>query len=191
MTRKQLYLLIVPTPSQLLLYPVLSAVLFGLIFSQNLMHKFTAKELDLSILNGFNYQAEISRYLDNNFTHTLVIVLFWGLIGLIAYTLVWLVTNALINARNDIVVETEYANKGATTRRVQTNIERFALASLLLAVIGLTALVLVPFWLGAFTTFIISPVSLLGITWAIVAILGFAANAYAIVTLGQVVFKLS
>ena len=191
MTRQQLYQLIVPTPAQLLVYPLLSLMLFILVFSHSLIHKLTGSDVALSSLSTMNYQAQVAKYLDNNFVHTLVIILFWSLIGLVSYTAVWLVTNAIINARNEVVVETAYTNKGAASGRVRSQAERVAFACLFLTFVALSAVLLIPVWLHAFTNFLVAPLGLISLAWALFGVLGLALNTYLAVTLGQAVFNLS
>ena len=57
-------------------------------------------------------QAQLSVYADNAYIGYSTLILFWGMVGLGAYTLYWLVMAFFTAARNEVIVETAFSNRG-------------------------------------------------------------------------------
>ena len=56
--------------------------------------------------------AQLKFYTDNQIVSWITIVLFWGTVGLAAYTLFWLGSAFVTAARNEMIVETAFSNRG-------------------------------------------------------------------------------
>lgn len=68
-------------------------------------------QVDTSLLTTTT-KAELERLSQNIIVSKLTLIIFWGAVGFIAYTLIWGFYNAAIEARNEAVMETSYTNKG-------------------------------------------------------------------------------
>lgn len=97
---------------ELLIYCVGSAMVFLLINVTLLVDRLSAEPLPREIISPEDYLGVLGFLTKVPAANTAVIVIFWSGIGLLAYTVVWALINATIEARNEIVVETEYVNKG-------------------------------------------------------------------------------
>lgn len=164
--------------------------------------------LGLAILIGTNWPLVIGRFVDpallekfvapevkvpaqvfgNELVPKLVVALFWGTIGLIAYTLVWGLVNMIIEARNEVTLETAYVNKGRLDRRLTGPLIQMGLALLLFGVLIITALATIPLWVNFFADFLIvwKPVALLYLLGSVV---GTTINIYLIWVLIRAVFR--
>ena len=115
--------------------------------------------------------------------NTIVIVLFWSVVGLVAYTAVWFMASAYVNARNEVKVEKEYTNRGQLKDRLRIPLIRVSIIIGLLIFLSLTLKVLWPYWLGLFGQF------LLNVQFDTLGALGYLAGAYAGALLNLYVFK--
>lgn len=141
-------------------------------------------------LGQISFASQLSSVTQSPFIHFGVIVAFWSGVGLVAYTIVWSIFNVMIEARNEVVLETEYTNKSAIVDRIKTPLTQLALAAILFTGLLLSARIVIPYWLHlAFLG--ISSTSAIGIVGHLVAaIFGLAATIYLLILLGQLVFWL-
>lgn len=99
---------------------------------------------------------QISSFTAIGTVNTLVIVLFWSSVGLIAYTAVWFLASSYVNARNEVKVEKEYTNRGRIQSRLRIPLIRVAIILGLFIFLSLTMKVLWPYWLGFFGQFLLN-----------------------------------
>ncbi len=119
-------------------------------------------------------------------TSNLVLVMFWAIVGLIAYLVCWAFYNFLVEARNEVTLETAYANRGHWRGPWQTlGLKLLCGAGLvmILATLHLT----VPQWVSLGET-VFSEVTVSSIGLGIVSILGLAANLYLVLAFAQLTF---
>lgn len=103
----------------------------------------------------------------------ITIILFWGSVGLGVYTLFWLGMAFFTVARNELVVETAFSNRGHFQDRVRVPLIRLVLGGGLIAAIGLTIRYVAPI---ASQLFLAGAIDLQGqIIIAILQILGAVA----------------
>lgn len=112
--------------------------------------------------------------------NTIVIVLFWSAVGLIAYTTVWFLASAYVNARNEVKVEKEYTNRGQLGSRMRIPLIKAGIILGLIILLSLTLKVLWPYWLGFFGQFLanVQVNMLYSLGYAVAAYAGALANLY-------------
>lgn len=75
----------------------------------------------------------------------ITIILFWGTVGLGVYTLFWLGMAFFTVARNELIVETAFSNRGHFQERIRVPLIRLLLVGAFLAAVGLTVRYVAPF----------------------------------------------
>jgi hypothetical protein len=178
---------IIPTLGQSLASILVSMLLFLALYRDLFWQRLVSGSLGRAI-SQVNYGDELSSLTQSPIVHTLVIVGFWSAVGLVAYTIVWSLINVLIEARNEVVLETEYTNKSAFYDRVRVPMTQLALAIVLFVGLYLTAKLTFPFWLSL--VYLALTAQSLGVMllYLLLATLGAAINIYAILLLAQLVF---
>ena len=94
-----------PTASELVWYLFLSGltlVLSSLAFFRTFVYapsEFTLKELTLGTVSGL-----LERYVGNQITRSGVVIIFWGMVGLLVYMSIWLLMNFSDELGNDLAI---------------------------------------------------------------------------------------
>ncbi|HEY2003525.1 MAG TPA: hypothetical protein VGH44_00220 [Candidatus Saccharimonadia bacterium] len=169
--------LVIPTGPQVFVSLVLSAIIICFAQSQSLLEHFgiTSAAIALS-QNEFHSRFDV--LLRSDIASHIALVTFWAIVGLVAYLICWAVYNMLIEARNEVTLTTTYTNRGHWRGPYQT-LALKAVASVGLAI----ALSLLwrgaSFWITLFSQAITTP-SIVTSCWALVSILVFAFQLYAV-----------
>ncbi len=142
---------------QALVYFVISAVIFlffsyqtinNKIFNNSILSNQAAKDAVLEQIKGLGA---------NKFVNIFTIVLFWSAIGLVVYTIIWIAMIILTEARNEVVVETDYVNRGSLKSRIQGPVLQIVFFIALLLFIAFCFAVLYPqVWISSFNQFILT-----------------------------------
>lgn len=99
-------------------------------------------QVDISVAQGM--QSQIQYYANNQLVSLTTIVLFWGMVGLGAYTLYWLVMAFFTAARNELIVETAFSNRGHFWEKIKVPLIKLTFLGCLLGLIMLCLRILVP-----------------------------------------------
>lgn len=182
--------LVVPTPAQILFSLGLTILILGGVYREVWVARLFDNELVPQALFQEGLGLQLMRLNQIPFIRTLVIAAFWGTVGLIAYLLYLAANNTVTEVRNEVVIETEYINKGELEDRFRLPLLQAAWAGLLVLTLVLTALVGLPLWLGLFERFLFNPATVQTIGYLLMAVAGMALNIYSVYTVGQVVFKI-
>lgn len=132
-----------PPRIEVVIYFLLSAFTFVFINVAPIINRVSSEPLPKS-LSSEDYLGSLGFLSDMPFVNTAVIVIFWSGVGLVAYTVAWALINAVIEARNEIVVESEYLNKGRFWDRYRQPLLKSALVLILFAWVVLNAKWLLP-----------------------------------------------
>ncbi len=184
MHQSRLVKLLIPTTSQLLVCLVLALMLQASVFQSLVLPYFfnsnslvpyldTGKQLGLSHLNNFA------------FVRLIVQGAFWAVVGLCAYVIYLGLVNAIVEARNEVVVSTEFANKGKRGSRLLSLRWPLGLLAGFVAVVWLTAKIGFNLWLGLTGQLITGGVTMWHILAAIASLLGLATNLYILLILAE------
>lgn len=116
----------------------------------------------------------------------LALVTFWASVGLIAYLVCWSAYNVIIEARNEVTLETQYTNRGHWKGPLETLGLKAACAVGLIIVVSLSKSGLA-FWLAlAFP--VLSDPTWQNIAAALGAVVGLAVQLYLILALALLTF---
>ncbi|MBW3538418.1 hypothetical protein KY386_02910 [Candidatus Parcubacteria bacterium] len=190
MTRDDLQKILIPTRAQLLVCLGIAALILGVFYREVWWARLFDNELVPRPFLEEGLGLQLARLSTLPFVGTLVIALFWGSIGLAAYLLYLAAHNAVTEARNEVVIETEYTNKGKLQDRLKQPLLQLSLAVWLAAVLVLSATAGLPLWLWLFERFLFNPVTPSTLGYLAAALSGLVANLYAIWALGQIVFDI-
>lgn len=155
MEKTSLQEIFLPTKLEVLVYFVVGWLIFIFLKIELIINRLAAAPLPKEI-SAEDYLGSLSFLAEFPLINTAVIVIFWSGIGLAAYTLVWAIINAFIEARNEIVVESEYVNKGRFWSRFQSPLLKSGLLGLLLAWLILNFMWLLPLLLRYFSLIVVS-----------------------------------
>jgi hypothetical protein len=180
--------LVIPTRIQLAAYFVGSCLINLGANYKLLFQRWLSDPTMKSGIMADDYLRQLDKLANFQAAGTAVIVIFWSGVGLAAYTIVWVILNAVIEARNEVVIETEYTNKGLFQQRLKGPLIQAGLALALFVWLILNALYFLPLAVQHFGLFI-----LLGgfSQWPnlILPLLGLTADLYILSVLAQAVFR--
>ena len=179
--------LLIPTFGQVLGSLAAALAIFIALYRDQIAQRFGGEQLN-NVLSGGSYKAALATLTNNGLAHTLVIVLFWSLIGLLAYTVVWSIINVSIEARNEVVLQAEYTNRSAIFQRLKAPITQIVLAVILVLCLVASARLLMPYWLDLFGNALLSAGWLQLLIEFLVGLVGTATNLYLLYVLTQLVF---
>ena len=172
---------LLPSPLQIVGFPIGAVLVLSGIFYEDLSRRFFSRTLLGQSLQGADYTSGLLRGIDTPAVHSMVIVVFWSLIGLLAYTVVWGLGNVMIEARNEVFIQTSYVNKGTIGTRVGAMGWQLLWATVLVIAFLATAFVLVPLWTGLFGQLTMTGQLVNKQLWSATgAVLGASLNAYAL-----------
>lgn len=116
----------------------------------------------------------------------LALMTFWALVGLIAYLICWGAYNIIIEARNEVTLNTAYTNRGHW-RGVYETLSLKAIAAVGLAMLVTSLWYGVSFWLTLSSGAVDQPSVSTALT-ALLAIIGLAVQCYAVFVFLQLTF---
>ena len=180
---------LLPTISQALGCLAVSILLIGFLYRDQILHRIRSGSLS-AVLKEIGYSNQLASVTNSPIVHTVVIVAFWSAIGLVAYTIVWSLVNVLIEAKNEVVLETAYTNKSAFIQRARTPLLQLALASALFIGLLICAHIVFPFWLRLAYSGISAATLIAMAGYTLAAVAGMTATLYALLLLGQLIFWL-
>lgn len=154
------------------------------IFNQSVLSNDAAKEAVMAQVKSLGTSRVVS---------ILAIVLFWSAIGLVVYTIIWIAMIILTEARNQVVVETDYVNRGSLKDRIQGPVLQIIVFIGLLLFIALSLTVLYPqIWISSFNQFLLAfPADLqTSLGYGVVAFVGSMINIYLVRALVVTIFAL-
>lgn len=176
---------IVPTLGQALVSLVLALVVMLLSQSGPLASRLgiTAEGVDASQRDLFSpFRSILITQLASN----IVLIVFWATVGLVAYLICWSFYNFLIEARNEVTLETAYMNRGHWRGHWQTFLLKLVCGAGLVTIVA-TLHLTIPRWINVSHTLFSSP-SLAQIGLAILGLLGLAVNLYLVLVFVQLTF---
>lgn len=183
--KDRLLAVIVPTKGQAAWAIVCATAISVLGQTMPILSKLGVNENDVASVNA-QFHDRFDVILKSGIASQLAVITFWAVVGLVAYLVCWGAYNALIEARNEVTLNTAYTNRGHWRGPYQT-LGLKAAAAIGLAIVVGTLWIGVSAWVSAVGQVIDAP-SILSILLAIVAVLSGAIHLYAILALGQLTF---
>jgi hypothetical protein len=124
--------------------------------------------------------------LDSPLAGSIALVTFWAAVGLVAYLVCWGVYNAIVAARNEVTIETQYTNKGHWQGVIETLALKAVAACTLVIYLALFRYGLA-LWLTLSSGILTQP-GPSQILSAAIAVLGLALQFYGLLVFVQLTF---
>lgn len=124
--------------------------------------------------------SQLAVYGDLQIVSWATIILFWGAVGLGVYTLFWLAMAFFTTARNELIVETAFSNRGHFQEQIRVPLIKLLLLAGMILTLLLTVKWLGPFWVNLFArgVYSFSSEMVIGILEILAAIIGAFLNIY-------------
>jgi hypothetical protein len=174
--------LVIPSRGQVLTCAGLAVVTLLVIYRNALLQQLLGANQEAAQQSYLQQLAELTKV---PFVSTLVIIAFWAVVGLVAYAIYLAISNAIVETRNEVIIDTEYANRGKQPGRFQTVYLQLAGGLGLILLLVATGLWLLPLWFSLFENLLFSIPSVASVVMALLSIIGLSANYYGLWTLGQ------
>lgn len=184
MSAERLLKLVIPTKSQIVVCVLLALAIQGLIF-QSLVIPQLLNHTGLVPYIGTGRQLELAQLNQYPAVRLGVQVLFWAIVGLCAYVIYLALTNAVVEMRNEVIIGTEFANKGRLGQWLSTFGVQVGLLIILILGLWLTAQFGLKLWFDLMGQLVIEGWGWLHLAAAVGSIAGLAANIYALWLLGE------
>lgn len=174
-----------PTQNQVWISLGLAALVVIVVQFQSLLNAFGITKQAISISSN-DFHQTVNPFLSNPITAQAALVIFWAVVGLVAYLACWSVYNLMIEARNEVTLQTEYTNKVPTlgflaTLGIKTG------SALALGFMIYTFWPLSPLWVNLAGIAIAHP-GTVSILLAILGVVGFAVQLYIVFVFIQLTF---
>ncbi len=176
--------LITPTVTQVTVCIALALAIHFLVF-QSVIFSHLFKPGNLTPYLNTGKQIELSNLNSFAIVRLTVQGAFWAIVGLCAYVIYLGLINAFVEARNEVVVTTEFTNKGKNTTWINTFKWQFMLLGVLILALWITAAFGFDWWFSMMAKLVIGGVSASHIVGALVSVLGLAANVYVLWVLAE------
>jgi hypothetical protein len=190
MVKADLIKIIIPTRGQVVISGLSSLLLFAFIFRDSLIFRHLPSEIVDTPYLRESYLSQLNRISNLQLTDVLIKGLFWAGLGLVAYLVFLFISNIVIEARNQVVVETEYTNQERLENRLRKPLLQVAAAASFILVLAASVNWLLPVWLGLFGTGALSVTSLGGVLRLVLALVAGTINFYLLWALAEIVFAI-
>ncbi|HVQ43956.1 MAG TPA: hypothetical protein VMT30_03240 [Candidatus Saccharimonadia bacterium] len=182
---KRLLAVLLPTPIQAIL--AIGGALAFLVFEQidQVLSLLGIGDVALNAA-GSELHSRFQSILTSQVASSAALVTFWATIGLIAYLVCWSLYNVLIEARNEVTLETQYTNRGRRYTHLQTLGLKVLGAGLLLGLVALLKPGLA-LWLALWVP-LLGGFTAMSVLNAFGAVLGLALHLYLILAVGLLTF---
>jgi len=181
----RLLAILLPTRAQALGSTILALLILIASASSALIRKLGIPTDQLNATqNEFHTRFDV--ILRSNIASQVALVTFWATIGLVAYLICWGVYNAMIEARNEVTLNTAYTNRGHWRGPFQTLGLKAVCATGLIGILS-SLWWGVSLWVTVFLEFI-NDLSSINALFALLAILGFGAQLYLCLAFAQLTF---
>ena len=182
---QRLGLVVRPTRIQVLLTVFVALAVLTLSQSDAILKRFGITQAGLNV-SGTQFHDRFDGILKSPIAGQMALITFWASVGLVAYLVCWAVYNMLIELRNEMTIEALYTNRG------KAHAPAVALLIKAVAAIGLGLIIAslwygISFWMALSAT--AAPLSSVAqISAALIAVVGFAVQLYALLVFIQLTF---
>lgn len=181
----RLLAVVIPTRAQTLAAIGVSLGILIVGHSQSILSRLGVPQ---TFIDGAKSQFDIhlNVILQTNIASQAAIITFWAVIGLVAYLICWGAYNALIEARNEVTLNTAYTNRGHWRGPWET----LGLKAVMAIGLGLSLAAIGPgltYWVLTAGRFITDPSVTTGL-FGLLSILATAVQLYAVLAFAQLTF---
>lgn len=173
---------VVATAGGFVAYAALAIIYLIAVNIQTIAQVFSGSESLNSGELAQHISGQLVAYGDLQIVKWVVIVLFWGAVGLGVYTLFWLGMAFFTTARNELIVETAFSNRGHFQDRIRVPLIKLLFLVGMILVLLATVKWLGPFWANLFArgVYSFSSQTIIGVIEMLAAVVGAFLNIYAI-----------
>lgn len=186
--------LFVPTKFQAAMSSLASALILLITFHTSILERILGnQQQNVSLAepvlrnNYLTILAQLSGYRATNY---LVEGAFWAGVGLLAYIVYLTITNIIIEARNEAVVEATYTNKGSAEARFKRPLTQIMLGLLIFILLVVSAQLLTPTYFDWFANLVRLAPQPLSLLQGLAAVVALAVNIYIIWMLTVLTFAI-
>lgn len=183
--KDRLLQIVVPTKVQVFGAFVVSIGILLIGLRQDLVARIGIPSLAIAA-TGAALQSNLDTVLRSGLAGQLALMTFWAIIGLVAYLVCWGGYNIVIEARNELTLNTEYTNKGHWRGPYETLALKTG-CGLALALLILSLRPGISLWLALCTPMIAQPTAN-NVIQVVVSIIGLAVQLYAVLLFVQLTF---
>lgn len=186
MNTKRLLQLLIPTVNQVLVSVALALVIHVFVL-QSLVVPQIFKDSFESVKSGIGSQglSGLAKIGSIPGVNLVVEGLFAAIAGLCGYLIYLALSNALIEARNEVVVDTQYTNRGHVSRGLRRLSWQVGLTLAFVIIAVITSRSGINLWFFLTEQFAITGVSIVTILEALGGVLGLGANIYLLWIMGE------
>jgi hypothetical protein len=184
--KDRLLAVLLPTRAQLLWSLVLALGILVLSQSEPILNRLGITGSAITTVQQ-QFESHSAVVLRSYLLSQAAVVVFWAAVGLVAYLLCWGAYNVLIEARNEVTLNTAYTNRGHWRGPWQTlGLKMIAAIGLILSIAALPPGLSLWILKGSEFLLTFSPAS---VAWAIGSIVGCAIQLYLILAFIQLTFE--
>ncbi|MBI2798485.1 hypothetical protein HYX70_04300 [Candidatus Saccharibacteria bacterium] len=168
------------THGQIWLIVLLDAGIFLLINFNLILLKATQGTVLADTAVQDSFAEQISKFTNSAYINLGTLIVFWAGVGLIAYSVIYSLYSVYNEARNEVVVEKEYVNRGEAKKRLKAPMVQAGLLAAIVVLGMLTLKFFYPIWLSLFATFVLTITSnpFMGMLSLVGAVFGSIINIY-------------
>lgn len=164
-----------PTSVQILACSFLSMLILTLTQTQSIIQRLGITDAQLSA-SSTQFHDRFDAVLRSNIASQTALITFWAAVGLVAYLICWGMYNLLIEARNEVTLNTAYTNRGRW-QGVKEKLAIKASAALFLVLMIWSLRYGASFWLALSARFI-DHLSVGSVLAAVASLVGLAVQLY-------------
>lgn len=183
--KERLLAVIVPTRVQVLAAFFLALAIMMVGQSQVILERIGVGSGALHSISE-QFHSHFDGILRSEVASQLAVITFWAAVGLVAYLICWGAYNVLVEARNEVTLNTVYTNRGHWRSPYHT-LGLKAVAALGLGVALVAAWFGMALWLAMFGAFVMNPDMISGLL-AVIAVLAAAVQLYSLLAFTQLTF---
>jgi hypothetical protein len=180
---EQLKRIIIPSTGQTITCLLLALCTMAVVYRNVILQKVFGSAQQLI---QESYLDQLANLNNIPIIRTGVIVLFWATVGLVAYAIYLAISNAIVDTRNEVVIDTAYANRGLKLNRFKGVFLQIGGGIALIIFLVLLGTVLISLLFGLFEKLLFEPFDLMTGLSGLGGVVGLAFSYYLVWTLGQI-----
>ncbi len=174
---------LVPTPAQGLGSVFIAMCVLVAVQAQQIFSRLGISDQAITATRD-QLTTRFSVILQSNITANLALVTFWAAVGLVAYLICWGIYNLLVEARNEVTIETQYTNHGHWRGPLETLLLKAIAATTLVVYTAVFFKYALSWWLALSAT-LLDALTVETVLMALAAVIGMAIQLYILLLLAQ------
>lgn len=181
LTKEDYLRILLPTRREIWVICLLVLIVFA-IFEFNLIYLRATQDSifsDTRLQESFDQQIT-AIFGENQVANTISLVIFWSGVGLVSYSIIWSLYSFFAEARNEVMVHTEYVNRASKKEHLQRSMTQAGILAGMIALGLLSLNVTIPFFIDLWTggILVIPSEIIVGVLQIVGGFIGLAINFY-------------